>query len=121
MAALIRRALIKVLIGGGTATVLGVGANCRLFGRDKMAKQDVDYQDSPKGLQMCATCSLFEWLVQRLRDSRLMALLGASRPPIGWLAALRSHYLAVPGRLHRRYHSMVGCQTKAYRRVAFFF
>ena len=50
MAALIQRALIKVLIGGGTAAVLGVGANCRLFGRDKMAKQDVDYQDSPKGL-----------------------------------------------------------------------
>ena len=53
MAALIRRALIKVLIGGGTAAGLGVGAkNCRLFGRDKIAKQDVDYQDSPKGLLM---------------------------------------------------------------------
>jgi hypothetical protein len=60
MAALIRRALIEGLIGGGTAAVLGVGANSRLFGRDRMAKQDVDYQDNPKGLQMCATCSLFD-------------------------------------------------------------
>jgi hypothetical protein len=49
-----------LVIGGGTAAVLGAGANCQLFGRDKMAKQDVDYQDSPKGLQMCSTCSLFD-------------------------------------------------------------
>jgi hypothetical protein len=41
MAALIRRALIKVLIGGGTAAVLGGGANCLAYGRDKMAMQDV--------------------------------------------------------------------------------
>jgi hypothetical protein len=60
MATLIRRALIKGLIGGGAAAVLGVGAICPVFGRDKMAKQDVDYQDSPKGIQMCATCSLFD-------------------------------------------------------------
>jgi hypothetical protein len=60
MVALIRRVLIKLVIGGGTAAVLGVGANYPLFGRDKMAKQDVDYQDSPNGLQMCSTCSLFD-------------------------------------------------------------
>jgi hypothetical protein len=60
MATRIRRALIKGLIGGGAAAILGVGANCPLFGRDKMPKQDVDYQDNPKGIQMCATCSLFD-------------------------------------------------------------
>jgi hypothetical protein len=49
-----------LVIGGGTAAVLGVGPNYPLFGCDKMAKQDVDYQDSPKGLQMCSTCSLFD-------------------------------------------------------------
>jgi high potential iron-sulfur protein len=57
---LIRRALIKMVIGGGTVAVIGVAANHRLHAGDKMAKQDVDYQDSPKGIQMCATCSLFD-------------------------------------------------------------
>jgi hypothetical protein len=60
VSALIRRALIRALVGGGATAVLGVGTNYPLFGRDKMAKQDVDYQDSPKGLQMCATCTLFD-------------------------------------------------------------
>jgi High potential iron-sulfur protein len=26
----------------------------------KMSKQQADYQDDPKGIQSCATCSLFE-------------------------------------------------------------
>jgi len=26
----------------------------------KMSKQQAEYQDSPKGIQMCATCSLFD-------------------------------------------------------------
>jgi hypothetical protein len=29
-------------------------------GGGKMSKQQADYQDSPKGIQMCSTCSLFE-------------------------------------------------------------
>jgi hypothetical protein len=33
----------------------------RLFGAsgDKPSKQQAEYQDSPKGIQMCATCTLF--------------------------------------------------------------
>jgi hypothetical protein len=27
---------------------------------EKLSKQQTEYQDSPKGIQMCATCSLFE-------------------------------------------------------------
>jgi hypothetical protein len=27
---------------------------------DKMSKQVAEYQDSPKGIQMCATCTLFD-------------------------------------------------------------
>jgi hypothetical protein len=27
---------------------------------EKLSKQQAEYQDSPKGLQMCATCTLFE-------------------------------------------------------------
>jgi hypothetical protein len=26
---------------------------------DKLSKQQAEYQDSPKGIQMCATCTLF--------------------------------------------------------------
>jgi hypothetical protein len=26
----------------------------------KLSKQQAEYQDSPKGIQMCATCTLFE-------------------------------------------------------------
>jgi hypothetical protein len=29
-------------------------------GGGKMSKQQADYQDSPKGIAMCATCSLFD-------------------------------------------------------------
>jgi hypothetical protein len=45
-------------------------------------------------------------------------------PLIEWLAVFRSHYLAVPGRLHHRHDPMVVCHTKAFylaRRVALFF
>jgi hypothetical protein len=59
-ASVIRRALIKTIIGGGAVTVFAVRANYRLLARDKMTKLDVDYQDGPKGLQMCSTCSLFD-------------------------------------------------------------
>jgi hypothetical protein len=33
----------------------------RLFAADdaKLSKQQAEYQDSPKGIQMCATCTLF--------------------------------------------------------------
>jgi High potential iron-sulfur protein len=27
---------------------------------EKMSKQQAEYQDSPKGIQMCATCTLFD-------------------------------------------------------------
>jgi hypothetical protein len=60
IAALIRRSVIKAIMGGGAVAVFGIGANRLLLASDKIAKQDVDYQDSPKGLQMCATCSLFD-------------------------------------------------------------
>ena len=47
-----------------------------------------------------------------------------TRPLNEWLAALRSHYLAAPGMLHRRQRPMVGCQTKVSylaRRVCVWF
>jgi hypothetical protein len=32
----------------------------RVFAADKLSKQQAEYQDSPKGIQMCATCTLFD-------------------------------------------------------------
>jgi hypothetical protein len=29
------------------------------FASEKLSKQQAEYQDSPKGIQMCATCTLF--------------------------------------------------------------
>jgi hypothetical protein len=46
-------------------TLLAVGGACvrphRLAAADgdKMSKQQSEYQDGPKGIQMCATCTLF--------------------------------------------------------------
>ena len=31
----------------------------RAVAADKLSKTDADYQDRPKGIQMCATCTLF--------------------------------------------------------------
>lgn len=47
----------SALIGDAAAISLPT----RLFGAsaDKLSKQQADYQDSPKGIQMCATCTLF--------------------------------------------------------------
>jgi hypothetical protein len=38
-----------------------ISSATRLFGAggDKLSKQQAEYQDSPKGIQMCATCTLF--------------------------------------------------------------
>jgi hypothetical protein len=60
LASLIRRSLIRMILGGGFAAVFGIGADFALPARDKMATEDADYQDSPRGLQMCSTCSLFD-------------------------------------------------------------
>jgi hypothetical protein len=32
----------------------------RAIAADKMSKAEAEYQDSPKDIRMCATCSLFE-------------------------------------------------------------
>jgi hypothetical protein len=32
----------------------------RAVAAEKRSKKETEYQDSPKGIQMCATCTLFE-------------------------------------------------------------
>jgi hypothetical protein len=36
------------------------GATFSANARDKMSQQEAEYQDSPKDIRMCATCTLFE-------------------------------------------------------------
>jgi High potential iron-sulfur protein len=36
------------------------GAMSRAGAREKMSQKEAQYQDSPKDIRMCATCTLFE-------------------------------------------------------------
>jgi hypothetical protein len=46
-----------VALGAGSAFALPL--HRAAAGDDKMSKQQAEYQDSPKGIAMCATCTLF--------------------------------------------------------------
>jgi hypothetical protein len=51
------------LLGGALAvfaSTLTRGAISRAQAQQKMSKQEAEYQDSPKDIRMCATCTLFE-------------------------------------------------------------
>jgi High potential iron-sulfur protein len=43
----------------------------------KMSKAQAEYQDSPKGIQMCSTCSLFE-------EPRACKVVDGDISPNGW-------------------------------------
>jgi hypothetical protein len=43
----------------GAIGMVSAPARTRAAG-EKLSKQQAEYQDSPKGIQMCATCTLFE-------------------------------------------------------------
>jgi hypothetical protein len=46
---------------GGALAALALGLTCRrVRAQQKMSKQEAEYQDSPKDIRMCATCTLFE-------------------------------------------------------------
>lgn len=54
-----RRVLVRGVITGvafGLTRTMASPANAR----DKMSKQEAEYQDSPKDIRMCATCTLYE-------------------------------------------------------------
>jgi High potential iron-sulfur protein len=58
----VRLALLLLLGLAGLLDAMGICAApepTRAAG-EKLSKQQAEYQDSPKGIQMCATCSLFE-------------------------------------------------------------
>jgi hypothetical protein len=54
-----RRRLLRLALAG-FASVLTRSATSRAQAQVKMSKQEADYQDSPKDIRMCATCTLFE-------------------------------------------------------------
>jgi hypothetical protein len=49
-------------------------------GGGKMSKQQAEYQDSPKGIQMCATCTLFD-------EPRACKVVEGDISPNGWCKA----------------------------------
>jgi hypothetical protein len=53
-----RRRLLSGAMAGLAAGFAGVRA--ARAENEKMSKQQAEYQDSPKDIRMCATCSLFE-------------------------------------------------------------
>ena len=54
-----RRALLKMMVAG-TAAGLSLCVVSAARALEKMSKQEAQYQDEPKDIRMCATCTLFE-------------------------------------------------------------
>jgi hypothetical protein len=52
-----RRGMIRAALAGIAAGSIG---GSRAGASDKMTRQQAEYQDTPKGIYSCATCSLFE-------------------------------------------------------------
>jgi hypothetical protein len=53
-----RRNLLRATVLGSAGAILGAVVTVRA--QQKMPKQAAEYQDTPKGILMCATCSLFQ-------------------------------------------------------------
>ncbi len=53
-----RRKLVCGIIAGMASLVHATTAPANA--REKMSKQEAEYQDRPKDIRMCATCTLFE-------------------------------------------------------------
>jgi hypothetical protein len=43
----------------GVAAGLAVGVVARTTAQEKLTRREAEYQDSPKDIRMCATCTLF--------------------------------------------------------------
>jgi hypothetical protein len=71
-----RRSLILGALG---AAAVG-GAVPRARAAEKMSKVEAEYQDSPKDIRMCATCTLFE-------PPRACKVVQGEVSPYGWCKA----------------------------------
>ena len=54
-----RRGMVRAALTGALAAALGGLVRAPARAQEKMSKQAADYQDTPKGMLMCATCTLF--------------------------------------------------------------
>jgi len=61
----------------GVAAGLAAGVVARAVAQEKMSRQDADYQDSPKDIRMCATCTLF-------LPPKSCKVVGGDVSPNGW-------------------------------------
>ena len=73
-----RRDFISILIGA--ATEFDLAASSRTNAVEKMSKKEAEYQDSPKDIRMCATCTLFE-------PPRSCKVVEGDVSPSGWCKA----------------------------------
>jgi hypothetical protein len=71
---LLRGALVGVTRGATLAMMRGARAG------EKMSRQEAEYQDSPKDIRMCATCSLFE-------PPKSCKVVEGDVSPMGWCKA----------------------------------
>jgi High potential iron-sulfur protein len=69
------RAILASLITGSTHLAISP-----VLAREKMTKQEAEYQDSPKDIRMCATCSFFE-------HPRSCKVVDGDVSPNGWCKA----------------------------------
>jgi hypothetical protein len=72
-----RRACILAALA---AVGLDLPATGRARAAEKMSKKEADYQDDPKDIRMCATCSLFE-------PPRACKVVEGDISPDGWCKA----------------------------------
>jgi hypothetical protein len=56
----IPRRLVVQLVLSSAAGGLTFGTLSKALAADKMTRERAEYQDTPKGISMCATCTLFE-------------------------------------------------------------
>jgi hypothetical protein len=74
-----RRNFIWLALAGTAGAVLRP-LQSRAQNAGKMSKAQAEYQDSPKGIQMCATCSLFD-------EPRACKVVEGDISPNGWCKA----------------------------------
>jgi hypothetical protein len=55
----LRRSVLRTAFAS-VAAWFASGAMSRAGAREKMSQKEAQYQDSPKDIRMCATCTLFE-------------------------------------------------------------
>ena len=71
-----KRNFVRLAFAGLAGAVLR--PRCSLAqGPAKMTKAQAEYQDAPKGIQMCSTCSLFE-------EPRACKVVDGDISPNGW-------------------------------------